>query len=233
MHIFYTPNLSGKSFVLDEMESKHCVRVLRLAEGDEIVLVDGRGGWFVARIADANPKRCAVAVVDEKLSYGLRNFSIQVAIAPTKNIDRIEWFLEKATEIGITRVTPLLCHHSERKEIKADRLEKVMVSAMKQSLKAYLPQLDEMTKFATLVKQPFNGQKFIAHCEEQHRELLKNVVRPGENYLILIGPEGDFSPEEIQLALDNGFLPVSLGKSRLRTETAGLVACHTFNLLNE
>ncbi len=233
MHIFYTPNLSGKSFVLDETESKHCVRVLRLAEGDEIVLVDGRGGWFVARIADANPKRCAVAVVDEKLSYGLRNFSIQVAIAPTKNIDRIEWFLEKATEIGITRVTPLLCHHSERKEIKADRLEKVMVSAMKQSLKAYLPQLDEMTKFATLVKQPFNGQKFIAHCEEQHRELLKNVVRPGENYLILIGPEGDFSPEEIQLALDNGFLPVSLGKSRLRTETAGLVACHTFNLLNE
>lgn len=145
----------------------------------------------------------------------------------------MEWFLEKATEIGINRVIPLLCQHSERKETKHDRLEKVMVSAMKQSLKAYLPQLDEMTKFNDLIRQPFDGQKFIAHCEEQHRDLLKNLVARDQNYLIMIGPEGDFSPAEIEAAIQAGFKPVSLGDSRLRTETAGVIACHTFNLLNQ
>jgi 16S rRNA (uracil1498-N3)-methyltransferase len=233
MHIFYPPDISGKTYTLDETESKHCVRVLRLVKGDEITLVDGRGGFFTAEIADPNPKRCAVNVVRSELNFGLRKFQVHVAIAPTKNIDRIEWFLEKSTEIGIDRVTPLLCQHSERKEIKADRLEKVMISAMKQSLKAYLPKLDELTKFNDFIRQPFSEQKFIGHCEEQKRELLKNVVKPGANYLILIGPEGDFSPEEIEMALKAGFQPVSLGESRLRTETAGVVACHTFNLLNE
>jgi len=233
MHIFYTPNISGKNYTLDETESKHCVRVLRLAKGDEITLVDGRGGLFQAEIENPNPKRCLVKVIQEQLDFGKRNFNVHVAIAPTKNIERIEWFLEKSTEIGINRVTPLLCRYSERKEIKNERLEKVMVSAMKQSLKAYLPQLDELTKFSDFIRQPFEGQKFIAHCEEQHRELLKNAVKSGKNYLILIGPEGDFSSEEIELALKSGFQPVSLGESRLRTETAGVVACHTFNLLNE
>ena len=233
MHIFYTPELSGNTYTLDETESKHCIRVLRLEKGNEITLVDGRGGWFTAEIADPNPKRCAVNVIKSELNFGQRNFQAHIAIAPTKNIERIEWFLEKATEIGIDRVTPLLCRYSERKEIKNERLEKVMVSAMKQSLKAYLPQLDELTKFNDFIKQPFSGQKFIAHCEEQHRELLKNTIKHGENYLILIGPEGDFSTEEIRLAIDAGFVPVSLGESRLRTETAGVVACHTFNLLNE
>jgi len=233
MHIFYTPELSGKTYILDETESKHCVRVLRLEKGDEITLVDGRGGFFTAEIADPNPKRCAVNVTKSDLNFGQRNFQVHLAIAPTKNMDRIEWFLEKATEIGVSRVTPLLCRHSERKEIKHDRLEKVMISAMKQSLKAYLPQLDELTKFSDFVRQPFEGQKFIAHCEEQHRELLKNAMIPNKNYLILIGPEGDFSPEEIEMAIAAGFVPVSLGDSRLRTETAGVVACHTFNLLNE
>ena len=233
MHIFYTPDISGKTYTLDETESKHCVRVLRLEKGDEITLVDGKGGWFSAEIADPNPKRCVVNVIKSELNFGKREYQIHIAIAPTKNMDRIEWFLEKATEIGIDRVTPLLCRFSERKEVKLDRLEKVMISAMKQSLKAYLPQLDELTKFSDFIHQPFDGQKFIAHCEEQHRELLKNVLKPGENYLILIGPEGDFSPEEIELAINAGFLPVSLGNSRLRTETAGVVACHTFNLLNE
>lgn len=233
MHIFYTPELSGKTYTLDETESKHCVRVLRLEKGDEITLVDGRGGFFTAEIADPNPKRCAVNVIKSELNFGLRIFHVHVAIAPTKNMERIEWFLEKATEIGINRVTPLLCRHSERKEIKHDRLEKVMIAAMKQSLKAYLPQLDPLTKFTDFIRQPFDGQKFIAHCEEQHRELLKNTMNPRGNYLILIGPEGDFSPEEIEMAIASGFLPVSLGDSRLRTETAGVVACHTFNLLNE
>jgi len=233
MHIFYTPELSGNTYTLDETESKHCVRVLRLEKGDEITLVDGRGGFFSAEISDPNPKRCVVNVTKSELNFGQRNFQVHLAIAPTKNMDRIEWFLEKATEIGVSRVTPLLCRHSERKEIKHDRLEKVMISAMKQSLKAYLPQLDELTKFNEFVHQPFEGQKFIAHCEEQHRELLKNALIPNKSYLILIGPEGDFSPEEIEMAIAAGFVPVSLGDSRLRTETAGVVACHTFNLLNE
>jgi 16S rRNA (uracil1498-N3)-methyltransferase len=233
MHIFYTPELSERQYTLDETESKHCVRVLRLEKGDQIILVDGRGGYFTAEITDPNPKRCSVKIIRSELNFGLRKFQVHVAIAPTKNIERIEWFLEKATEIGLDRVTPLLCRYSERKEIKPERLEKVMVSAMKQSLKAYLPQLDELTKFKDLISQPFDGQKFIAHCEEQHRDLLKDLVIPTQNYLILIGPEGDFSSEEIEMALDAGFRPVSLGDSRLRTETAGLVACHTFNLLNE
>lgn len=233
MHIFYTPDLSGNSYSLDETESKHCVRVLRLEKGDKITLVDGRGGFFTAEIADPNPKRCGVKVIQSELNFGLRNFKIQVAIAPTKNIERMEWFLEKATEIGIDRITPLLCRYSERKEIKNERLEKVMVSAMKQSLKAYLPRLDELTKFTDFIRQPFEGQKFIAHCEEQDREMLKDVVESSRNYLILIGPEGDFSTEEIDLAIRSGFRPVSLGDSRLRTETAGVVACHIFNLLNE
>lgn len=233
MHIFYTPELSGNTYTLDETESKHCVRVLRLEKGDEITLVDGRGGFFTAEIADPNPKRCSINVIKSELNFGRRNFQIHVAIAPTKNIERIEWFLEKATEIGINRVTPLLCRFSERKEIKTERLEKVMVSAMKQSLKAYLPQLDQLTKFNDFISQPFDGQKFIAHCDQQHRDLLKKLVLPNQNYLILIGPEGDFSSEEIELAINAGFLPVSLGGSRLRTETAGVVACHTFNLMNE
>lgn len=233
MHIFYTPELSGNSYTLDETESKHCIRVLRLEKGDEITLVDGRGGFFTAEISDPNPKRCSVKVTKTELNYGLRNFQVHVAIAPTKNIERIEWFLEKATEIGIDRVTPLLCRYSERKEIKTDRLEKVMVSAMKQSLKAYLPQLDYLTRFGDFVSQPFEGQKFIAHCDEQQRDLLTSKILPRKNYLILIGPEGDFSTEEIELAIQAGFRPVSLGESRLRTETAGLVACQTFNLMNQ
>lgn len=233
MHIFYTPDLSDNTYTLDESESKHCVRVLRLEQGDEIILVDGRGGRFTAEITDANPKRCAVKVIKSEVNSGQKNFSVHLAIAPTKNIERMEWFLEKATEIGLDRVTPLLCRFSERKEIKNDRLEKVMISAMKQSLKACLPQLDPLTKFNDFILQPFEGQKFIAHCDEQHRDLLKKMIAPNKNYLILIGPEGDFSAEEIEAALQAGFHPVSLGESRLRTETAGVVACHTFHLLND
>jgi len=218
MHIFYTPDISGNTYTLNETESKHCIRVLRLDKGDEIILVDGRGGFYTAEITDPNPKRCAVKVIRLELNSGIRNFQVHVAIAPTKNIERMEWFLEKATEIGIDRVIPLLCQHSE---------------PMKQSLKAYLPRLDEITKFNDLIRQPFDGQKFIAHCEDQHRDLLKNQVIPNQKSLILIGPEGDFSPEEIQAAVQSGYQPVSLGNSRLRTETAGVVACHTVNLLNE
>lgn len=233
MHIFYTPDLSGNNYTLNEPESKHCIRVLRLEKGNEITLVDGRGGYFVAEIVDPSPKRCSVKVIKSEFSFGKRNFQVHIAIAPTKNIERIEWFLEKATEIGIESVTPLLCRYSERKEVKADRLEKVMISAMKQSLKAYLPQLNPLIKFSDFICLPFSGQKFIAHCGEDYRDLLTRKIVAQENYLIMIGPEGDFSTDEIELAIQAGFQPVSLGESRLRTETAGLVACHTFNLMNQ
>jgi 16S rRNA (uracil1498-N3)-methyltransferase len=233
MHLFYTPDISEKTYVLNEQESKHCIRVLRLEKGSQIELVDGRGGFYLAEIIDPDPKRCRVAVISVSNNFGQRNFSVHIAIAPTKNIERIEWFLEKVTEIGIERITPLLCRFSERKEIKTDRLEKVMVSAMKQSVKAYLPQLDPLTKFNDLIVREFSGQKFIAYCSEQHRNLLSKLIVPRQNYLILIGPEGDFSPEEIEKAMQYGFQLVSLGDSRLRTETAAIASCHTFSVVNE
>ena len=233
MHIFYTPDISGRSYVLNEDESKHCVRVLRLSVGDSIILVDGNGGFYEGRISDAHPKRCAVEVVSSIQEYGKRPFHLHVAIAPTKNIDRFEWFLEKATEIGIHEITPLLCSNSERKNINDERLEKIMVSAMKQSLKAYLPRLNPMVAFNTFVRQTLDAGKFIAHCEDQEKVHLKNLVRPEQNIVVLIGPEGDFSSEEIGVALKNGYQPVSLGESRLRTETAGVAAVHIVNLANE
>jgi 16S rRNA (uracil1498-N3)-methyltransferase len=158
---------------------------------------------------------------------------LTIGVAPTKNIDRFEWFLEKSTEIGIDRVIPLLCRYSERKEIKPERLEKVMVSAMKQSIKAYLPVLSPLQTFKEAIKSQFSGQKFIAHCYEGEKQLLRDAVVRGKDVLILIGPEGDFSNEEVELAINEGFVPISLGNSRLRTETAALVACHTVNLINE
>lgn len=233
MHIFYTPDLSGLSYTLNEDESKHCVRVLRLSENDTLVLVDGRGGFYEARIQDAHPKRCKVEIVKSTADYGQRRFNIHIAIAPTKNIDRFEWFLEKATEMGVDEITPLLCSNSERKVIKEDRLEKIMVSAMKQSLKAYLPKLNPLTSFNDFIRLNADADKYIAHCEDQQKVHLKNLVKSNQNTIVLIGPEGDFSSEEIKRALQNNYQPVSLGDSRLRTETAGVAAVHIVNLANE
>lgn len=234
MHLFFTPDLNGTIYTLNETESKHCVRVLRLTEGDQIELIDGKGGFFEAIITEAKPKACTVKVTKSELDYQKRNFNLHIAIGPTKSIDRTEWFLEKATEIGIDEITPILCHHSERKVVKQERLEKIVVSAMKQSLKAYYPKLNDLVKFETLIRQPFDGLKFIAHCEDDSAKIhLKSQIKKGDNVLVLIGPEGDFSPNEIQLAIENGFKPISLGESRLRTETAGVVACHIINLANE
>ncbi len=231
MQLFYTPDIASNA-ELPEEEAGHCIRVLRLSEGDEIHLTDGKGFFYRAAIRRAHPKHCEVEVLERWAAPRLRPFQVHIAVAPTKNMDRMEWFAEKATEIGIDRITCLNCRFSERREIKTARLEKILVSAMKQSLKATLPRLTGMTDFKTFVTQPFEGRKFIAHCEEGEKRLLKNTYRPGENALILIGPEGDFSPEEIALALANGFEPVSLGESRLRTETAALAACHTLHVLN-
>ena len=230
MQVFYTPDIL-QCPELPEEESGHCVRVLRLGEGDEILLTDGRGSFYQAAIEQAHPKHCRVTLLKSWQPAPLWSGYLHIAVAPTKNMDRMEWFAEKATEIGIDEITCLNCRFSERKEVKPQRLEKILVSAMKQSQKATLPLLHGMTDFRTFVKQPFEGQKFIAHCEAGEKPLLSKVYHPGERVLILIGPEGDFSPEEIALAQEQGFQPISLGPSRLRTETAALAACHTIRLL--
>ena len=235
MNLFYTPDITSDSYTLSEDESKHCVRVLRLVEGDQIQLIDGHGGFYVGEITDANPKRCSIKIIETQKEYGKRNFYLHLAVAPTKNIERLEWFLEKATEIGIDEITPLICHHSERKFVKPEILHKVMVAAAKQSLKAYVPKLNEPISFHSFMEKSFDGSKYIAHCSPtlQEKVLLKNRYEKNKNALILIGPEGDFSQKEIELALTKDFSEVSLGINRLRTETAAVVACHTINIINE
>ena len=233
MNIFYHPDLSLPADSLSEEESRHCTKVLRLNEGDIIHLIDGKGTFCEAVIRKADPGRCLYEILSRINNYGQKSYSLTVAIAPTKNMDRFEWFLEKSTEIGIDQIIPIFCRYSERKELKTSRLEKVIISAVKQSQKAYMPLLSPAIKFQELMKIPFEGNKFIAHCIDGEKQLLKNAAIPGINSIILIGPEGDFSSAEVEIAVKNGFMPVSLGESRLRTETAGLVACHTINLINQ
>ena len=233
MKIFYTPEIENeKAFTLSENESKHAIRVLRLKENDTIILVDGKGSFFETSISDANPKRCEVQITSIRKENNNKP-NLHIAIAPTKNNDRTEWFIEKCTEIGVHEITPILCKHSERKKIKQERFEKTAISAMKQSLKATLPIVNKLTNFKDVISSSFEGKKYIAHCYKNEQKHLKDIYQKGENSLILIGPEGDFSEQEVNLALENGFEPITFGESRLRTETAGIVACTTFNLMNE
>lgn len=229
---FYTPDIAS-NLELPEEEAGHCLRVLRLSIGDEIMLTDGKGCFYKAVISAASGKRCQVKVTETIPQEKGWNGWLHIAMAPTKNMDRTEWFTEKATEIGFDELSFLNCRYSERKVIKKERIEKILVSAVKQSLKATMPVLNEMTDFNKFVSRDFKGQKFIAHCYEGEKPLLKDILRSGEDALVMIGPEGDFSEEEVAKAIAAGFQPVSLGKSRLRTETAALVACHTLNLLNQ
>lgn len=232
MQLFYVPEISDFA-VLNEAESKHAVRVLRLSEGDNVQLIDGKGGFYEAEITDANPKKCVLKIIKSVQEFEKRNFKLHLAIAPTKNIDRFEWFLEKCTELGIDEITPLVTEHSERKVIKPERLEKIIVAAVKQSLKAYLPRLNSVTYFKDFISNTNCRNKFIAHCHKAKKEHLKNCIGKNEELVILIGPEGDFSREEVELAKKRGYMEISLGSSRLRTETAGVVACHIANLMND
>ncbi len=232
MHVFYAPDIIQRN-ELPEEEAQHCTRVLRLGVGDEIMLTDGKGCFYRAEITMATPKKCFVDIRETLPQSPLWQGRLHLAVAPTKNMDRNEWFAEKATEIGFDELTFLNCRYSERRAIKTERVEKIVVSAMKQSLKARLPIINEMTDFDKFIEKNFSGRRFIAHCREGRKPLLKEVVRPGEDVLVLIGPEGDFSEEEVEKALRNGFQAISLGQSRLRTETAALVACHTVSLLNQ
>jgi 16S rRNA (uracil1498-N3)-methyltransferase len=234
MQLFYTPDIdpSLSQYFLSEEESKHAVRVLRLAAGDEVTLIDGKGGLYRAEIKDAHPKRTILQIKSVIPEFNKRNHYLHIAIAPTKNLDRVEWFLEKATEIGIDEISLIICQRSERKEAKADRLNKIITSAIKQSIKAYHPTLNAPVTFNQFLKQPFDGQKFIAHCDDGEKVELSQSIERGNRYLILIGPEGDFAPAEVDLALQNGYKAITLGTSRLRTETAALEACFEVNFLN-
>lgn len=233
MHLFYTPDIETDIYVLSEEESKHAVRVLRLTENDTVKLTDGKGGWFDAQILDAHPKRCSLQVQTKISEYGKRYYRTHIAVAPTKNIERIEWFLEKAVEIGLDEISLIYCDFSERRNVKIERLEKIAAAAMKQSMQAYMPVINEPCKFSDFIKKNLPANRFIAHCYETERYSLKQCLQPNSETLILIGPEGDFSENEIQLVLKNSFKPVIMGNTRLRTETAALVACHTVALMNE
>ncbi|MCM1318932.1 MAG: 16S rRNA (uracil(1498)-N(3))-methyltransferase [Muribaculaceae bacterium] len=226
---------------LPEVESGHCVRVLRMKRGDEIVCVDGKGHRYHCRITDAHPKHCGIEVVSREDVPSPWNVNIILCFAPTKNMDRVEWMAEKCTEMGIDRFIPVECRYSERRVLKTDRLNKILVSAMKQSLKATLPMLDELTPVEQVLTnlqgasgKKFMGKKFICYCAEtvERREFAQEYVA-GEDVAILIGPEGDFSEKEVQTALANGWIPVSLGKSRLRAETAAMVAIADVHCLNQ
>lgn len=234
MQLFYNPTISEKdtSFVFDKEESKHIIKVLRKKESDILFVTNGLGFMFKTEIALASDSKCMVSILSFEKEEPSK-VQLHLAVAPTKMNERYEWFLEKATEIGIQEITPIICEHSERKVVKNDRFQKIIESAMKQSLHYYIPKLNEPITYKEFIKKDFKGQKFIAHCEETDKKSLKDALILNENITLLIGPEGDFSTKEIQLALENNYIPVSLGKTRLRTETAAVVACHSVALLNE
>ncbi|MEI7583228.1 16S rRNA (uracil(1498)-N(3))-methyltransferase [Runella sp.] len=244
MHLFYQPNFSEISALTDD-EAFHAAKVLRLREGEAVRVTDGKGSWFDAIVQQTHPKRCDLKIVQET-KQSSRPFRIEIALAPTKNLDRVEWFVEKATEIGIDKISFFYTKQSERRTMKLERLQKIAVSAMKQSLQAYLPEIVEvgdfekwiltLSKFETPISQTLTKlttQKFIAHLpNDQVPEHLLKKALPRQNCTVLIGPEGDFTEAEIQLTQQNGFQMVTLGNTRLRTETAALMACHTLHTAN-
>lgn len=230
---FYAPDIA-ETLSLPEDEAKHCLRVLRHKCGDEIEVIDGKGYRYQCRIVNDNPRKMEVEIIESIREKPAWDTFITIAVAPTKNMDRMEWLVEKLTEIGVNRFVPLLCRHSERKEVKIDRLQRIAVSAMKQSLKATLPEIMPMTPFADFINNNESEAKFIAYCDPTiPRKLLAKEYNGAKSVTILIGPEGDFDIEEIKAALDKGMVPVTLGDNRLRTETAALTACDTIHILNQ
>ncbi len=232
MNIFYEPNFDSDSFILSKSESHHCVKVLRMREGEALQITDGKGTLYEGRLEKADLKGCMVKITDAGHVSKERTFNLHIAIAPTKSIDRFEWFLEKATECGIDVITPILCEHSERKIIKSERLEKLLVAAMKQSCRTYLPELNPLISFSEFIKEDHKESRYIAHCAEGKKLHLVNDYSPGNDVIIVIGPEGDFSEKEISLAEASDYKAISMGKYRLRTETAAIAACVQINALN-
>lgn len=234
MQLFYSPNIQNNIFELNEEETRHCYKVLRLNVGDNINITDGNGNLFIAKLIHLDKNKGLAEIIETKTLHNQRNFYLHIAIAPTKNADRIEWFVEKVTEIGIDEITLLECEHSERSNYKIERLEKILVSAMKQSIKTFKPKLNKSVDCLRFINEvSFEGTKFIAHCEDKEPKKFIDIYAKNTNVLVLIGPEGDFSKKEINAALNNNYTALSLGNSRLRTETAGMVACEIFNFYNE
>jgi len=229
MRRFYSNNIQGDHIQLDHEESRHLVKVLRLKVGDQVEVINGSTHWYVAEIMTLDPRACILRITN-KLKSNENKYGIHLAVAPTKNINRWEWLIEKATEIGVDQITPIHCKQSERKVLKVERQERIVIAAAKQSHKIQFPKMFELTAFETIVKQAEAEEKFIAHClDEIPRESLIKLHKASKKVLILIGPEGDFSKEEVNMALENGFQSVELSKSRLRTETAAIVACNTLH----
>lgn len=237
MHLFLSNNTTAPYATLLPDESRHCVRVLRMGVGDEVWVTSGDGTMCRAHVADPDERACSVEIVERLEDYGRRPFRLHLLVAPTKNTARIEWLVEKAVEIGVDRITPIICDHSERGVQKTDRLDRIALSAMKQSLKARRPQIDSPVKLVDLLKLGMSNEelgigKFVCYCAGDERHSLRELYTPGTDAVVLIGPEGDFSPREIEAALATGFQPVTLGDSRLRTETAALYAVTALNFLN-
>lgn len=232
MHFFYCPDIDTSAPLLGEQESHHCVKVLRLREGDPIQVADGKGNLFEATILNAHSKHCSFQIIQTTKAVGIPDFNLTMAVAPTKNIDRFEWFIEKAVELGVSEIIPVYCDHSERKMIKMDRIQSIMISALKQSLSAYLPTLHPMMPLLSFVSDFRSGSgNFIAHCYDLPKKPLRRISPDLNHYTICIGPEGDFSQDEVKMAIEAGFEPVSLGSRRLRTETAALYALQLIHFL--
>lgn len=234
MQIFYAPDIKSDTYTLDENESKHSVRVLRMVKGTLVRLVDGKGNMYEGAILEPDSKKCVISINKIIKDFEKRNYRLHIAISPIKNPDRFEWFVEKSVEIGIDEITPIICRNTEKPGIKVERINNLIISAMKQSLKATKTVLNEPRFFDEFIKSPFNGYRMIAYCDNAiKRSGISEVYSKSGNALILIGPEGDFSNDEVSGALSSGFQPVHLGQSRLRTETAGVVACHSIYFLNQ
>jgi 16S rRNA (uracil1498-N3)-methyltransferase len=235
MQVFYAPEISGEKYILDRNESKHIVRVLRMREGTHVNLIDGRGNLYEGIIGDPDPARCTIEIKAVVHDFEKRNYRIHIAISPLKNPERFEWFIEKAVEIGIDEITPVICKNTEKPGIKTDRIKNLIISAMKQSLKASEPELHDPASFMDFIRQTHHGRLMIAHCypDDTGREKISEVYSKGEDAVIMIGPEGDFSKEETLEAISNNFTQIHLGSSRLRTETAGVAACHSIYFINQ
>ena len=234
MQIFYAPDINGISYTLDEKESKHLIRVLRMVKGADVKLIDGKGNLFEGFISEPDQNKCIIEITREIKDFEKRNYKLHIAISPLKNPERFEWFVEKSVEIGIDEITPLICKNTEKPGIKSERVNNLIISAMKQSLKAKKTLLNETCSYKDFIKKNLVGTKMIAHCDDSTgRRKISDVYSKRTDSIILIGPEGDFSREKIDIAVKRGFLPVHLGTSRLRTETAGVAACHSIYFLNQ
>jgi 16S rRNA (uracil1498-N3)-methyltransferase len=234
MQIFYAPDIKGNNYTLDKNESRHCIRVLRMKRGTPVQIIDGKGNLYYAEIVDPDPGKCLLSITGVRNNFEPRNYRLHMAISPLKNYERFEWFIEKSVEIGVDEITPVICSNTEKPGVKRERISNLIISAMKQSLKSKLTVLNETCLFPHLIHGDYHGKKLIAHCnEESSRSRIGDVYSKQDDVLILIGPEGDFTADEINSAVNNGFLPVHLGKSRLRSETAGIAACYSIYYINQ